>query len=167
MLNEKNSRHQHQNHEDYLITAIAIGSVFILIGIVFVINANLPEQVIDFFKNLSTAKFPVDSTTSTITLPAPANPADHGVLYTALTQFTLGIAILQIVILALRLLWKSSTGRIAETVGNLVFWLGAGVLVNFVLAAGTIYSWFQFWGAFIIVTGLSLVARAIVHFAKK
>jgi hypothetical protein len=62
---------------------------------------------------------------------------------------------------------KSPTGKTAETVGNLIFWLGAAVLVNSVLAVGTIDSWFQFWGAFIIVVGVSLVARAMVYLAKR
>ncbi len=169
VLNQKNnvSMHHHKGHEDYLITAIAVGSTLILIGTVFAINANLFDEIGAFFRNLTPVSYPLGSAASTISLPAPANPAGHAVFYTALMQFALGIGILQIVILALRLRMKSTTRRIAETVGNLVFWVGAAVLVNSVLAVGTIDSWFQFWGAFIIVVGVSLVARAIVYLAKK
>ncbi len=159
--------HHHKGHEDGLITAIAVGSVFILIGVVFATNANLFNEIGAFFRNFTTVSYPLSSATSTISLPAPVNPAAHGIFYTALMQFTLGVGILQIVILALRLRMKSPTGKTAETVGNLIFWLGAAVLVNSVLAVGTIESWFQFWGALIIVTGVSLVGRAIVHFVKR
>lgn len=157
----------HKGHEEHLITAIAVGSVFILIGTVFVLNTNLFDNIVAFFKNLTTTSFPVGSATSTIVLPAPANPAAHGIFYTALMQFALGVGILQVLILALRLSMKSPTGKISETVGNMVFWLGAAVIVNLVLAVGTLESWFQFWGLFIIVIGISLVARAIIYFVKR
>lgn len=149
-------------------TAIAVGSTLIIIGVVFAMNTNLLGKIVDFFRDLTIVPHPfLGSPSSTISLPAPATPAAHGVFYTALMQFSLGIGILQMLILALRVRMQSATGKIAETVGNLVFWFGAAVLVNSVLAVGTINSWFQFWGAFIIVVGVSLVARAIVHFAKR
>jgi hypothetical protein len=92
-------------------------------------NDNLFNEIGAFFRNLTTVSYPVSSATSTISLPAPANPAAHAVLYTALMQFALGIGILQMVILALRLRMNSPTGKTAETVGNLIFWLGTAVLV--------------------------------------
>lgn len=82
-------------------------------------------------------------------------------------QFDLAIGILQILILALRLGMHSPTGKTAETVGNLIFWLGAAVLVNMFLLTGTINGWFEYWGAFIVLIGITLVARAIVYFAKR
>lgn len=160
--------HPHKGHSENLITAIAVGSAFIIIGVVFVMNTNLLGKIVDFFRDLTIVPHPfLGSPSSTISLPAPATPAAHGVFYTALMQFSLGIGALQVLILALRLRMQSATDKMAETVGNLVFWFGAALLVNSILAVGTINSWFQFWGAFIIVIGVSLVARAIVHFAKR
>jgi len=40
------------------------------------------------------------------------------------------VGILQLMILALRAVVRSRIGRIAETVGNLVFWLGAAYIVT-------------------------------------
>lgn len=150
-----------------LVSATAVGAVFILIGVVFVLNSGLPENIVSFFKDITLVTYPLGDVASTFVLPAPANPASHLAFYTAVTQFALGIGILQVLILALRLSFKSSTEKMAETVGNLVFWFGVAVLINYILQLGTYDSWFQFWGAFIIVTGFSLIARAIVHFVKR
>jgi hypothetical protein len=104
--------------------------------------------------------------TSFLALPAPANPAAHSALYTALIQFNIGVGILQTIILVMRLFARSKIGKIAETVGNLVFWFGAAFLVNEFLLRGTLGGWFQYWGALIIVIGVSLVVRGFVHLAK-
>jgi hypothetical protein len=168
-LHENQNSHKHsRGHGEGLISAISVGAVFIIIGIVFTITPDLPAKIGTFFRDITSVSYPFPAgSSSTITLPGPLNPASHGVVYTALMQFDLAIGILQILILALRLGMHSPTGKTAETAGNLIFWLGAAVLVNSVLAVGTIDSWFQFWGALIVVIGVSLVARAIVHFAKR
>jgi hypothetical protein len=86
---------------------------------------------------------------------------------TALLQFDVAFGILQVFVLALRLWTRSTIRRISETLGNAVFWLGAAVLVNTFLLAGTLSGWFQYWAALIIVVGVSLVTRGLVYFAKK
>ena len=168
-MHENQNSHKHsRGHGEGLISAISVGAVFIIIGIVFTITPDLPAKIGAFFRDITTVSFPFPaSSSSTITLPGPLNPAIHGVVYTALMQFDLAIGILQILILALRLGMHSPTGKTAETVGNLIFWLGAAVLVNMFLAAGTINGWFEYWGAFIVLVGVTLVARAIVYFAKR
>jgi hypothetical protein len=167
MLKTNPSEYLRKGQGETLITAIAVGSVLILIGMIFVINAGLPEKIVAFFQDIKTEPYPPGSSTSNIFLPAPANPAAHGIVYAALFQFGVGIAILQMVILALRLIFKSPTAKMSETVGNLIFWLGAAVLVSSLLATGTSDGWFQFWGALIIVVGFSLIARGIVYFVKR
>ena len=82
-------------------------------------------------------------------------------------QFDIGIGVLQIIILALRLFYHSKTDKIAETVGNMIFWLGAAALVNTILQVGTLQSWFEYWGALIVIVGISFVARAAVYFVKR
>ncbi len=64
-----------------------------------------------------------------ISLPAPLNPAAYVNLYTAAFQFALGIGILEIVILALRVGLHSPVSRKAETIENIVFWLGTSFLI--------------------------------------
>lgn len=167
MLKANSNAQTRKTRSEGLISATAVGVVFILIGVIFVLNSGLPENIVAFFKDLTLVTYPLDSAASTLVLPAPANPASHTAFYTAVMQFAFGIGILQVLILALRLSFKSPTGKMAETVGNLVFWFGIAVLINYILQAGTCESWFQFWGAFIIITGFSLIARAIVHLVKR
>ncbi len=161
------------NPQDYLrshegmITAIAVGGFFILLGSLFVFNSGLWERITAFFENFTTQTFPFGGPNSVIALPAPANPAGHATLYNALLQFDIGMGFLQIIILALRLVYKSRLGRVAETVGNVVFWFGAGVLGPVFLLPGTLAGWFQYWAALIIVVGVSVVVRAIVHVIKR
>jgi hypothetical protein len=151
---------------DAIISAVAIGAVFILIGLVFVLALpnNLWDRIVAFFSNLTTR--PVSGIG--ITLPAPANPGAHAVLYTAIFQFSLGITFLQVVILALRIGLGSHIGRIAETIGNLVFWAGTSYLVRVYLnSSTTLTAWFSFWAAILVVVGLSIIARALVLMVKR
>jgi hypothetical protein len=147
-------------HHESIITALSVGSVFILLGIVFVLApSSLFSRIIDFFGGFTTRAFPGTS----IYLPVPVNPGEHVVVYTAAFQFCLGIGILEILILALRLMWRSPFGKIAETFGHLIFWFGTSAIVaTFLNSDTTSRIWFAFWGAFLLVIGFSLLARAAV-----
>jgi len=149
-----------------IISAISIGTVFILIGTIYVttLPTSLWDKTVDFFSSLTGS--PVPGTT--IYLPAPADPAAHAVLYNAAFQFCIGIAILQIILIALRLMFHSPISKTAETAGNLVYWFGASYLVTtFLNSSTTLTTWFAFWAAILIVIGISLIARAFVFLAKK
>jgi len=153
-------------HQESILNAISVGTVFILLGLVYVLAlpTSLWDQVVGFFGSFTTSKFPGTS----ISLPVPVNPSGHTVFYNAIFQFCLGIGLLQIFVLALRLLWHSPVRRVAETTGNLVFWLGASLIVPSFLNASTDTSmWFAFWGAMLLVIGFSLLARATVILLKK
>ncbi len=149
-----------------LITALAVGGTFIIIGLMFVLTPNLWEKATAFFNGFTTVSYPLSST-NTLSLFAPADPAAHLSFFTAVANFILGIGILQIVILALRLAFKSPIRRITETVGNLVFWLGGAVTANVCLLAGTVTGWFQFWEVLIIFVGVSMIARFGIDFASR
>lgn len=149
-----------------LITALAIGGFFIILGLVFALSPEISQKTEGFFSDLTTVTYPLESSNS-INLPAPAHPAYHISFYTAVMNFFLGIGILQVIILGLRFSIRSSIRRIAETVGNLIFWLGATVIANIFLLAGTLNGWFQFWSTLIILAGLSLIARSLVYLAKR
>ena len=153
-------------HQESILNAISVGTVFILLGVVYVLAlpTSLWDRVVGFFGSFATSHFPGTS----ISLPAPVNPANHVVFYNALFQFCLGIGLLQILVLALRLMWRSPVGRIAETSGNLVFWLGASFMVaTFLNVSTTTRLWFAFWGALLLVIGFSLLARAAVILLKR
>lgn len=148
-----------------IITAISVGTVFILIGTIYVttLPTSLWDKMADFFSSLTGSPVPGTS----IYLPAPASPATHAVFYNAIFQFCIGIAVLQIIVLALRLMFKSSISKTSETAGNLVYWFGASYLVvTFLNSSTTSTMWFAFWAAILIVLGVSLIARAFVIFAK-
>lgn len=147
-----------------IITAIAIGGVFILLGIVVIATPNFGAKFENFVSDFTFIYYPFG--TGTVSFPAPQNPAMHIDLFTAAMNFAIGIAILQIIILPMRLAFKSRLNRIAETVGNLVFWIGAAIVANAYLLAGTVEGWFQFWAFLIILAGVSLIVRGIVQFSR-
>ena len=62
----------------------------------------------------------------------------------------------------------SPVARKAETVENIVFWLGASFLTITYLVRMTIMTeWFVFWAGIILIGGLSLLARAFVLLATE
>jgi hypothetical protein len=159
-------RRRNRGPGDSIISAISVGAVFILIGLVFVLAQpnSLWDKTISFFSSLTGRQVPGIA----INLPAPANPGAHAVFYTAVFQFSLGLAFLQILVLALRIGFGSRVHRIAETVGNLVFWFGASYLASTYLnSATTLKTWFAFWAGLLIVLGLSIIARAAVQLSKR
>jgi hypothetical protein len=167
-LNQNPSNKTRENrHEEGIITAIAFGGFLIIVGMLFALTPNLWQNITAFFDHLTTRTFPYGNPGSTISLLAPTNTAAHHALYTSLLQFDVAFGLLQIVIFALRIRARSRIGRISETLGNAVFWLGAALLVNNFLLPGTLKGWFEFWGALIVLVGISLVARAFVYFAKR
>src|SRR4030066_1772769 len=103
-------------YEESVISAISVGGVFILIGVVYVLALpnSLWDKTIAFFGGFTTSR--VGDTG--IFLPAPVSPSAHVVFYNAVFQFFLGLGLLQILVLAMRLLWRSHVRRTAETVGT-------------------------------------------------
>ena len=146
-----------------LITALAIGGFFIILGSVFAFTPGIAQKTNTFFSDLTTVTFPFGSPGSTVSLLAPAHPAEHQGFYMAVMNFLAGIGVLQIAILALRLALHSRIRRIAQSVGDLIFWLGAVVVANFFLLTGTQSGWFQFWSSIIVLIGLSLIGRFFVY----
>ncbi len=152
--------------KESLLSALYIGSVFIIFALVYYIHIsdNLWEGLIDFFTSLTLATVP----TTGISLPAPANPAAHINLYTAAFHFTIGLGILEIIILFLRVGLHSSVLRLAETIENIVFWLGTSYLIAAYLMNMTLQGeWFVFWAGLILIFGLALIARAFVLLTPK
>ena len=150
-----------------LITALAIGGFFIILGSVFAFTPGIVNNTNAFFSDLTTVTFPFGSPGSTVSLLGPAHPADHQSFYTAVINFLIGMGVLQIVILALRLVVHSRIRRIAQSVGDLIFWLGTALAANVFLLAGTQNGWFQFWSLLIVIVGASLIARFFVYLAKR
>jgi hypothetical protein len=78
----------------------------------------------------------------------------------------LGLGILEIGILALRIVLNSPLPRKAETIENIVFAFGTSYLITTYLVKMTIMSeWFVFWAGIILIAGLAFLARAFVLMA--
>jgi hypothetical protein len=153
--------------KESLFSVMSVGTVLILIGIVFVLAqpASLWDSIVNFFNDLTWRSLPH---VTGISLPAPVNPAAHAVVYTAAFQFCIGIGILQIVLLALRLVTQSPINKTSETVGDLVYWFGEAYLITvFLSSAPNVTQWFMFWAGILVMLGLSFFARAFVLLAKR
>ncbi len=149
-----------------IIGAVAAGAALVILGAVFVLALpnNLFDRTVNFFSSLTIRNFPGTG----ISLPVPISPGTHTVVYQAVYQFSLGIAILQILILILRLVWPSPIRKTAETVGNLVFWFGAAFLATTYLNRfTTTNTWFAFWAGILMMAGVGLIVRALVLMAKR
>lgn len=149
-----------------IISAISVGFIFILFGSIYVLAlpSNLFERLVAFFGSLTLRQVPGMG----ISLPAPVSPGTHIVFYNAVFQFCIGLILLEIAVLALRLMWDSPVKRTAETIGNLVFWSGAAFLANtFLTAQTTVNTWFAFWSGILIAVGLSMIARAAILLVRR
>ena len=152
--------------KENLISALYIGFILILLAVLYFINVNL-DLWGNFNHFLNTFVFATVPGTG-IQLPAPESPASYIVLYKAVFQFCLGLGVVEIAVLFLRVWLNSPLPRKAETIENLVFWLGTSYLIVTYLVNITIISeWFVFWAGVILIGGLSLVARAFVLIASR
>jgi lysylphosphatidylglycerol synthetase-like protein (DUF2156 family) len=161
-----NQPHRHERPlSESLITALAWGGFLIIVGVVFGLTPGIGSAIGDFFSDLTGVTYP--GIYGTIMLPAPANPAAHQTVYQAVFNFMLAIGVLQIVILAARLLVHSTVKRTAETVGNLIWWVGGAVAAYVYLMAGTVSGWFTFWPMLIILAGVSLIVQGVIRIAYR
>ena len=153
MNKNKDTTHKYQ---EGLFTAISAGFFFLLIGIIFVVTPNLFDGIINFIDNFGLVNVP----NTNIIVPAPEIQRAHLTVYEAAGQFSIALAIFQIVVLALRFVIPSSWEKRSETVGNFIYWTGSAYLIQLFLIDTT--QWFTFWSTIIIVIGFSLIVRAAV-----
>ncbi len=155
-----------EKRKENLLSAIYIGSIFIILAVIYITHlpSSLWDRIVDFFVSLTLSPVPGTG----IALPAPSNPAAHTELYTAGFEFAIALGIIEIAVLILRVKMHSPLPRKAETIENIVFWLGISYLIITYLVNMTIAAeWFVFWAGIILIFGLSLLARAFVLLAKR
>jgi hypothetical protein len=157
------THHHDRPLSESLITALAWGGFFIAVGVVFGLTPGIGTAISDFFSDLTGVTYP--ALYGSIVWPAPANPAAHQVLYQTVFNFMVAVGVLQIAILIARLWVRSPIRRIAETVGNLIWWVGGAVVAYVYLLAGTLSGWFIFWPSLIILAGVSLVVQGVIRLA--
>ena len=150
--------------KESLVTALYVGAIFIILALIFILDTGVWGSLVNFFSTLILAQVPG----TTVSLPAPLNPASHLQLYNAAFQFSVGLGILEIIILAVRILLHSPLTRKAETIENLVFWLGTSYLTITYLVNMTLQTeWFVFWAGIILIAGISLLTRAFILLAGR
>jgi hypothetical protein len=166
LIKRINSQSLTDKRKESLVTALSIGAVFIVLAAIYFVNLpnSLFDAIIRFFNSLILAQVPGTS----VSLPAPAVPTVHILLYNAVFEFCIGLGIIEIALLTVRIMLHSPISKKAETIGNLVFWLGASFLAITYLVNMTIISeWFVFWAGIILIGGFSLVARAFILLARR
>lgn len=164
----ENSQWFSRRHREGLISAISAGFFFMLVGAIFLTTPNLFNNIIDLFSDFDIRRVP---NLDNVWLPAPVHPfsSTNRVVYTAVEQFSYAWGLFQLVILALRFVVRSPVNKDAETVSNIVFWVGTGYLIRTFLIETIRFSlftgltrWFVFWAGIIMLLGVSLIIRAIV-----
>jgi hypothetical protein len=154
------------SRQEPLFTAIYIVAVLISLAVIYISHLphSLWNSLVNFFMTLTLSPVPSIG----IALPAPSNPAVHTNLFLAGFQFALAVGIIEIIVLFLRIAFHSSIARKAETIENIVFWLGTAYLITAYLVNITIVAeWFVFWAGLLLVFGLALVARAFILLASR
>jgi hypothetical protein len=157
-----------RRHREGLISGVSAGFFFIVVGALFIIMPTLFDRIIAFFNNFDLVTIP----NLGIPWPAPASPFTHSVVYLAAERFCFIWGVFQIVLLVLRLVLRSNVEKVSETVSNMVYWFGAGVLVRMFLlefvrfpTVTGLTRWFVFWAAIIMLFGVTLIIRGIIRAA--
>jgi hypothetical protein len=158
-----------RKHREGLIKGISAGFFFIVVGALFVIMPTLFDRIVAFLNNFDYVAVPH---LGGIYWPAPVSPFTHSVVYLAAERFCFIWGVFQIVILVLRLVLRSNVDKVSETVSNMVYWFGSGVLVRMFLlefvrfpTVTGLTRWFVFWAAIIMLFGVTLIIRGIIRAA--
>jgi hypothetical protein len=133
---------------------LSFGFFIMLFALFFIIVPDYGKEVENFI-----GSFKLKEVASNVFLPAPEG--SHQVVYQTATNFSIVFGLFQFFILALRLYFRSSVSKMAETISNIVLWLGAAYMLN-ILRLGEII-WFPFIGGLVVVVGLSIVARSLIR----
>jgi hypothetical protein len=150
---------ENPRYGESVFSAISVGVFFILVGAIFVTTPNLFNKILDFFRDFIIVRAP----NTVIFLPAPDSPSAHLLVYSAVTKYSFAWSFFQILVLTLRFFAGSPLSKKAETVSNLVFWLGTSLLTSqFLNETVTVTAWFVFWSGIIILCGVSLIIRGVI-----
>jgi hypothetical protein len=145
-------------HREGILSAITVGFFFILVGIFFIVTPNLVDKITNFFQDIVSVNH-IGALPSSIYLPQPADVSAHIAVYSAVEQFSLIWGVFLAAMLVARFLTHSSTRRQAQNLGDIVFWLGTGYLIQAWLVDRQ--EWFEFWALIVVLLGVSLIGRAI------
>lgn len=132
---------------------ISFGAFLIIVAVIYLITPNIVHEVNEFIRD-----FRLVQVFQNFWMFLPSS--SHPVVYAAAQEFCYAFGLVQIGILGLRFAIGSSIHGKAETFGSVVFWLGAGYIIG--LLTQGVLSPVSFLGAFVILVGVSIVARALL-----
>lgn len=131
---------------------VTLGLTLILFVILFVIYPNLITKFAEFFLDLSFT--PV---TPWFWFWVPSQP--HPVVYNALYMFFLGTAIINTIVLFLRIVFKDAYRRVLESFGGIIFAIGT-TWAAYSLLNGSM-NFLVFFGFLVSFGGISLVISSL------
>lgn len=141
-----------RDRRDGWIGLLSFGFFIMLFATFFVINPDYGGEVVEFFR-----KIELQEVAPNFYLPVPSHSK---VIYDTVMWFSLIFGLFQFAILALRLFFRSHITKIAETVSNIVFWLGGSYM--FGLLSERAVAWVPFIGGIIVVIGVTIIVRSLV-----
>jgi hypothetical protein len=148
-----------KGHSERIISAVAAGFFFILVGVIFLSTPGLADKIAAFFRDFNIVTYP---TIGNVLIPAPATVNAHLDVYMAAQKFSLIWGVFQIFTLALRFAFHSLPRSKAQNISDIIFSLGNSYLISFFLNPQvTLMGWLVYWSMVITLFGVSLITRAV------
>jgi hypothetical protein len=140
------------DRRDSWIGLLSFGFFVMLFAMFFLIVPNYGNEVVEFFRDIK-----LEEVAPNLYLPVPEHSA---VIYRTVMWFSLAFGLFQFAILALRFFFRSRLSKIAETMSNIVLWLGAAYMFHLLYTKAV--TWFPFIGGIVVVVGLTIIVRSLV-----
>lgn len=137
-----------------IIGLLSFGFFLVLLGLIFSANPDLHVKIYEFLKDMS-----LQEIYPGVKFFAPT--LRHSEVYTAAFQFSLAFAVFNILMLALRFIFREPWSRKAGTASSIFFWSGAVFSLN--QLAGGFIDWFTFLGLILIFIGGSIVFASVIR----
>ncbi len=154
----ESSRGSSRKPKEGMLSAITIGFLLVLVGMLFVVNPDLPNKIIDFARPES-FELKTVATSLNVSLPIPKDLRAHLLMYRTAEQFCLVWAVFLVAMQGVRFILGVPARSKAEGFGNIAFWFGAAYFVQTLLVDTT--KWFEFWAMIVALVGVSLVVRGL------
>jgi hypothetical protein len=126
--------------------------VFLVLAGAFLAAYPLTDEIRAFIGDLKAAPL-----FDWIYYPAPSSP--HPFLYLIVRNFAIAWSAWLALLMVVQLVSKDRTGRVAQTLGDCVFWVGAACLLEKIRIGEVAYG--SFLALLVVVAGLSMITRAL------
>lgn len=145
-----------RHKDEQLLSWLSFGVFLIIIGVLFLLNPNLIDEVRVFFED-----FKLEQVSGSFYFPAPQS--HHPTLYNSIALFCFTFGTYQIFLLILRIALEATSTKKVETFTSILFWLATGFAM-LMLKNGTI-EWMTFIAWLIILAAIIIIIRSIAYIA--